>query len=309
MVGFESIVELSDAVISEFSIRYSEAIQGEANKLNFLTKEIVTNTEAVNIPFINRWDQLDELELHGDIDYSTVTGEYINRRIKRFGKGLNISKFSWEAPESQSILMTRLDALVAEAAFLRSRRIAYNLNNGDSIITAYDGQNLFSNTHTLNGITFDNLLAGNTLDATGFNNAREVLKTVPLGKDGSYLPTEMATFYIVIPSALEELARLTLANDYIYEDNKTSTNPWKGAAEMVVSSLLTDPNDWYLLMTLPGISPFATIKHNTSSASLIAHVSESDPNVEKNAYYEWTCQVFEETYPVHFYQMVKCTNS
>jgi len=308
-VGFQTIAEFSELVVEQFQHRWGAAIAA-AQKFNEFTQEIIVDQEGVIIPFINSWEGLKEIGLHDNPTGTTFVAEYMQAEIKRFNRFAVASVYDWADAKSRSLVMNQLDAIVAEGAFLRSRRIIRALQLGDtSAIQAYDGQNLFSNSHTVNGNSFDNLLTGLSLNTSGFNQARLRLQQIPLGPDGTYLPTEGATFTLIIPPALDVDAELLLNSTTIYEDNKNATNPMKSAAQKIVSNQLTDDNDWYLLMSLGSIKPFVTVKHSTSTDSLIPFIADTDLNVVKNKLYEWHLDKIENTVPVHFYQMVKVVNS
>jgi hypothetical protein len=187
----------------------------------------------------------------------------------------------------------------------------YNLANGDtSSVLAYDGKNLFANDHSLNGQTIDNLLAL-PLTTTNLNTAKVQLQRLPLGPNGEYLPMYSSKFVLIVPPALEFTARLIVESTTIPEQNYASgnINPLKGAVELVVCSELTDQNDWYLIAVLPGMTPFATIKHVDSSPKLMSFISETDQNVVERDQYQWVIKMFEETYPVHYYLMLKSVQS
>ena len=103
-------------------------------------------------------------------------------------------------------------------------------------------------------------------------------------------------------------------NTYLIDSTLNSTgapsyNPYNNAATLHVSSLLTDANDWYLIMSLPGITPFMTVKHTTSKPALIPKIADTDLNVMEEKEYRWLLDMAEETYPVHYFQMVKYVNS
>lgn len=308
-ISFNSILELSDLIVTEFQLKYGEYLKAEGRWGELLSNEVVTNTLGADIPFVDKWFNLSEYEVNEAMAYKTIVGEKVHVDIKKFGKNLEISKFVWKDPVSQSVLRQQLDALVGEVARLKTRQIMSSLALGDtSAVVAYDGQNLFSSSHSLNGATFDNLLSG-SLDLSGFNTALTKLRSIPLCDDGSYLPMDSAKFYLVVPPALEKDARLVVRSTTVYESNKFADNPFNGAAEIIVSGLLTDANDWYLVATLPGLSPFVTVRNVESNGALIPRVAETDVNVIERNMYLWSCQVIQKTVPVHYYQMVKVVNS
>jgi hypothetical protein len=309
-----SIAALSDLVTTKWQVDYPAALNATGKLADLLSSEVVTNTESAQLAFINTWKGLEEIPLYGNPTYESVIAEYFTVRIARYAKAIRIGRFNWAEPNAQSLLMTQLDGLVADAAARRTRRISFLLENGDSsTVTSYDGSNLFS-THTLNGVSFDNLLTGNPLDATGIQAAKDVLKSVPLGPDGTSLPTDNARFVVVVPHQLEftaaTLFNATLTGTFTSGSGSLADfNPIKQFGDYEVSTFLTDPNDWYMFMIIPGISPFVSVRHVEQEGSLIPRIAANDINVIERNEYLWNLQVIEETYPVHYYTMVKCTNS
>lgn len=311
---FNTIVELSQLVTTQWQIKYDELIKKDAAQSNFLTTEIVTKQTGVHIPFINTWKGLDKLPLYANLTYETSVAQYVDKVIARYAKGLQIGRFDWADPSAQSILMTQLNGLVAEAAWRRTQAIFDALVNGDtSSVTVYDevsaSKNLFANDHTLNGYTFDNLLGSMSLTGANFQTVKNTFSKIPLGPGGKYLPVSGAKYYLVVPPALEISAKNILNSSTIYESNIVADNPYKMAAEVIVSNLLTDETDWYMIMTMPGITPFATVRHVDSNAALLPFIADTDKNVVEQNMYLWALQIIEETYPIHYYQMIKVVNS
>lgn len=306
-VDIKDIVQLSTIVETRFQTKFAAAIKSAAQLGNLLSTEITTKQRGANIPFINKWEGLENIALNGNPTGVNLLAEYTYKEIERYARFIGISVYDWHDPAVQSILMQQLDALVAEASWRRTRAIANALVNGNVDVTSYDDKNIFANDHDINGNTFDNLLAG-ALDADNYNSAKQVLRQIPLGPNGTYLPTEGAKFHLVIPPALEKDAKLLLRSTTIYEDNKVADNPFLQDAQLHVNSLLTDVDDWYLIMDVHGLKPFATIKHVTSKPALEPFISTRDVNVRDNKEYRWYCDMTEETYPIHYYLMVKSVN-
>jgi len=202
-------------------------------------------------------------------------------------------------------------------ALRQDRAVTDVLENGDTGTDAkyktYDGENLFSNSHTLNSTAFDNLRSG-ALTATTFQEAKNILRRVPLAEDGTNPPTNLGTFYLIVPNELEEAARLILNNDYLYDQTNNTTgvpanNPYKGSAQLIVNGLLQDTSDWYMILDMPGHSPFVTIEHMGYGKKVIPLLDEKFENVYRFDRYEWLFKLVQETYPFYYFQMVKYTNS
>lgn len=316
-MGFEAIstiVELSEFVTTQWDVKFPEALDAASKQFENFTMNIVTKQLGVEIPFINTWEDLENIELYGDPTYTTVRAQKINRTIERYAKGITIGKPNFADPVAQSLLLNQLGSLVSAAARRRSKAIMDALKNGDSsAVPVYDEvtttQNLFSNTHTLNGITFDNLLTGG-LNITNLQLGLDKLNAIPLGPDGEYLPMTDAKIFCVIPTQLTATLDLINNSTTIYEQNIVATNPYKGIVEKISDNYFNaDANDWYMIAVFQGLSPFVTVEHVDSDPGLKEFISEDDPQVAEKLRYRWLISLLEETYPVHYYQMIKFVNS
>jgi hypothetical protein len=310
--GYSDIQEFSDVITTDFQVKFESAINQGAALYNDLLTVVTSDGLGAHIPFIDHWEGLDDIELNEQPTSVTTVPISLNENFGRKAKMLQISATSWMNPGLQSLMTTQINALAAEAAYSRGRSIAAILNDGETVPSYDIGQGVFSQTHSLNGVTFSNLLIGNPLTPDGFQAARTVLETVPLGPEGDGLPvSDMLDYTIVIPPALRFTAETLFNQGLLPAGSYANTvgNVLKSAAKIIVSPLLDDPNDWYLIATLAGIKPFVTVRAANSNPALIPLLDETMPHVYELNLYRWVLNLFEETHAVHYYQMVKCTNS
>jgi phage major head subunit gpT-like protein len=313
VVDVKAVRALDRAVTTAYQIEFDKTLS-QLQDFNDMTMEIPTDSLEAKVVFTNHWNGLEQIEFNENVPQTSVTGEIYTIYARRYAKSVWVPKYDYKSPSSQAIIMNNVRAMAREASVQRARRIAYILANGDSTaVQTYDSVNLFSDSHTLNGVTWDNLQAG-ALSASTFETAKQKLRQIPLGPGGSYLPTENANFWLIVPPALEKDARLILNNQYLYDQTGNSTgvpatNPYANAAKLVVSSLLTDSNDWYMILDLPSIKPFATVRSADSTGALVSIMGENDKDVANLQIYQWFVNLIEETYPIHYYLMIKVVNS
>ena len=310
-VTLRTIGELSDKVVTNWQVKYADLIKKRGTEILKFTQVIPTLTEGANLPYKEGWKRLEKIGLNERPSYETVIAQYSHREIARYAKGLECSVIGFDDPTKQALLMNELDALVADAATTRPRRIFQALAGGDTDtqFTGVDGLQIFANNHVINGTTFDNLRTG---DLTGANlqAAIDVLRQVPAGPGGEYLNTDGAAFSLIIPNQLEIEAAQILNGTVIHEATYNSKNPYQNIAQKIQTGWLTDADDWYVMMEIPGLTPFVTIESNKSNGgALQPFIADSYQNVYEYKKYRWLVDLFEETYPLIPWMMVKYTNS
>jgi phage major head subunit gpT-like protein len=140
----------------------------------------------------------------------------------------------------------------------------------------YDGQAFFATTHPVGSTTASN--KGTTAlaaDGVAYAAARAQMMnlTNDAGKKLNIRPN-----LLVVPPALETVARQLLNNDFIsVSGGSTQNNIWKGSADLLVVPQLTDANDWFLFDTKQ-ILP-AMIFQTRKAAQLVPRTSLTDDNV------------------------------
>jgi len=310
------IVSLSDQILTQWDIKFAEAINAQSKQFENFTTKITTKQLDVQIPFINSWEDLEEIELYGDPAYIDVKPEKISRTIARYSKGLYIGEYTYNDPVYQSMFWNQLGSLVAQASRRPVKAIMDALKNGDDAtytkaLVYDDGATelpLFYNNHTLAGNTFDNLYSG-ALNATNLKAGILRFQTIPIGPNGEYLPMAGAKIYCIIPPQLEYDLDLLINSTTIYEANINATNPYKGIVEKIVDNYFAnDGDDWYMMMTLPSLTPFVTVEHTISNPSLQPFIDKKDREVAEKHRFRWLLDLQEETYPVHYFQLLKFTN-
>ncbi len=133
--------------------------------------------------------------------------------------------------------------------------VADLVNNGFTAL-CFDGQYFFDTDHSVAGASVSNKgsavlsCATQALALASYGAARTALRKM---KDDEGRPLEITPNVLLVPPALEDVARALMTNDRL-DDGKT--NPYKGTAEVVVSARLTSDTAWFLLDTTKPVKPF-----------------------------------------------------
>lgn len=139
--------------------------------------------------------------------------------------------------------------------------LVFDLVNAGFTEKCYDGQYFFDTDHPVGKkggatVSVSNkgtaVLSHATLAAAqaGFGAARTALRKM---KDDEERPLNINPSVLLVPPALEDTAKALMTVDRL-EDGKA--NPYKGAAEVVVSARLTSDTAWFLLDTTKPVKPF-----------------------------------------------------
>lgn len=145
--------------------------------------------------------------------------------------------------------------------------------------TAYDGTAFFSNSHSLNGHTIDNLFASTALTATNFASVRASMMEYT-GEDGESL--RVRPDVLLVPPALEVTARKIVQASTIVESSAAVDNVLRGLCDVIVAPQLAasaggSDTSWYLLDTSRPIKPF--IFQQRQAPQMVSLTSPSDAHV------------------------------
>jgi phage major head subunit gpT-like protein len=152
-------------------------------------------------------------------------------------------------------LIGQLGQLGYKAATLPDKMLAEFLTNGtstDSKYANFDGDPLFSTTHTMDdGTNQSNNITSNALTATNLITSYEAMLTLkdPLGNPLGIMPT-----HIVVPSALYLTAKALVENPI---DASGATNVMYNRLTVVhLPELDAAATTWYLMAVHNGTPPF-----------------------------------------------------
>ena len=144
----------------------------------------------------------------------------------------------------------------------------------------HDGKAFFATDHPLlEADPFSNMLTvqlrADSLEnaRASFGKARTGLETM---RDEEGRPMGVTSDVLLVPPALRDTAHLLLTSDKLGGDDP---NPYKDAAELVVSPRLTSATAWFLLHTMGPLKPF--IFQQRKAPELVAQM---DPNVHERAF-------------------------
>jgi phage major head subunit gpT-like protein len=120
----------------------------------------------------------------------------------------------------------------------------------------FDGQYFFDTDHGVAGASVSNKgtaalsVATQAIAAASYGAARTAMAKF---KDEEGRPLNIRPNLLLVPPALEDIARALVKNDRL-EDGKA--NPYKGTAEVVMDARLTSDTAWFLLDTNQPVRPF-----------------------------------------------------
>lgn len=160
--------------------------------------------------------------------------------------------------------------------------LVFDLVNAAFVELGYDGQPFFDTDHPIGkkdgstgsasnkgtvALSFATLAAAQA----SFGAARTALRKM---KDDEERPLNIKPSILLVPPALEDTAKALMSVERL-EDGKP--NPYKGAAEVVVSSRLTSDTAWFLLDTTKPVKPF--IYQERKAAVFVSQTDMSSDNV------------------------------
>ncbi|MDW7749147.1 Mu-like prophage major head subunit gpT family protein, partial [Halomonas sp.] len=134
--------------------------------------------------------------------------------------------------------------------------IVMDLVNEGFASQCYDGQYFFDTDHPVGEGSVSNKgtvalsVATQAAAQASYGAARTAMRKF---KDEDGRPLNITPNVLLVPPALEDIARALVTNDRL-EDGKP--NPYKGTAEVVVDARLTSDTAWFLLDTTKPVRPF-----------------------------------------------------
>ena len=191
-------------------------------------------------------------------------GERTVKSLAAFG--YNVPNLDFEATiavDRNDIMDDNLGIYAAQArmAGLSARlwpdETVYDAVNNSFEAECHDGKPFFHGAHPLSSAPdFSNLMTVQ-LRADSLENARASLgaarTALQTATDEEGRPMGASLDVLLVPPALEDTATILLTSDRLGGDDP---NPYKGAAEMVVSPRLTSPTAWFALHTKGMLKPF-----------------------------------------------------
>lgn len=185
------------------------------------------------------------------INYQGMSNGYVSRWTHlKYSNGIS---HSFEAIEDdQHNVLTKKGQLLAEAATSTRETLAAALfNNGfTQVWNTTEGQYLFDTDHPLDtratydsGTTFSNKLT-DPLDIGALQDVIVLAQRLPspMGRPLNYVPK-----YLVVPPALQFLARQILQSPGEYDSPNNTINTIKNSMTVLVWPYLTSSTAWYVM--------------------------------------------------------------
>lgn len=232
-----------------------------------------TDTESYNwlgtVPKMSEW--IDERKLSGLAFYN------YSIKNKHYEASIEVDRDTIE-DDKVNLIRPRIQQLAQEAARFPSELAIQTLVAGGSN-AGYDGVNFFSTTHneesTGNQIN-TNTGTGVTLAAirADFITARTRMRRL---MDGRGRVMNLAPDLVIIPPDLQDVFEQLINTNLLALNSVAQSNNLLGAADIVVESMLTDVNDWFLMNTKMPVKPL--IFQNRKAAEFVGVDNPSDSEV------------------------------
>jgi len=234
------------------------AAQNQAKMRDLLAMVVdsTTDTESYNwlgtVPKMREW--ISERQLSG------LSSHNYSIQNKNYEASLEVDRNTIEDDKYQ-LIRPRINQLANEAVRYQEELAINQLINGLTLL-CYDGQFFFDTDHVDPGATYQtnqsNKLTGSGVTIAAFRTDYEVARAAMMNfKDGQGRPMKITPTHVMVPPALEGVARQILNSEFYNAGSVAASvsNVWKGTAELVVEPLLSDANDWYLLALDQPVKP------------------------------------------------------
>lgn len=299
---------LTKVIISGLNLRYRETVADKANWRNLFAFQKRVNKLIVTLSWLYDTIRLEEQAIGQPPNYGSIYGDKTEIELKEYGAAVRASIYDIAADDTGELLAQAKEIGLAAARFPEEQMIDA-FNNGDSsAYVMYDGENLYSNSHTRNGNAYDNLLAG-ALGAVALQAARTAMARFPTDKGE---PSNTEATDLVVPIELGYMGRELINNTLTNLDNKNTQNVMKGIMTLHEDARLTDANDYIVLHQEAGMThkPFVQVQHRDFSPLRI--IPEVEPN--SDAYkihreYRWWGRTVERVFPTHAFLQLKVVNA
>lgn len=307
VTSFKGIRNLSQLVIQEMAaaLQDIQATQIGQNLSNFAYDVSVDQIKA-QIPYLQTASLPRVHPIGTPIVTTDVKLESAEVELQKISTSLQLRVPDAEDPTLRDMLLReardKASILPNELWYRFCEKIEANTE------LVQDGQPIFSNSHSLFGRPVNNLISGalSSNNPAPFQSAIDTLRTIPW-TGGRYLDMDNVKLWLLVPTQLEVEARKLVRNSQVYQSNIFSENPYMGAAEVVVTSALTDPEDWYLIATKNNFKPCANVRHSKFGDWI--PIERIDPTVHENVYmrdmYEWFFYAYREIKFTGYFMMVK----
>ena len=314
----ESVSELRalDVVISDLYDKGREAWDQADTITPLLSDELTSDLNSVRFPFIYPIAFGRETIEGEPPPFQSLVGTHVDIELKRYSGGIKEKRENLASSWVRNHVLRLSSALAQVVGDAIRREIFRALNDGDSDaeFTMYDGDLLFSTTHTVGfpGTSWSNLLTGTGTTAaavaTDIQSARTQFGRIPWGPNGQFMPIGGAQFLVLAPVELERVFLEVISNTMKPEGTFNTENVWRGIAELSLWNELDDVDDWYMAMLLPGAKPFVHLRHSTEGGRALRTDVDFGGTADKRGDAEWWVRTVERVFPTQFWQLLKVTN-
>lgn len=215
-----------------------------------------------SIPFMRKWIGEREIQKVTENDY-TIKNE-------KFESTIGIMRDDID-DDNLGIYRVQVELLASNAKLHAQERSFERVIKG-FVEKCYDGNPFFSSNHKVGDKTYSNT-STLKLSPASYGAARASMRNI---KDENGKSLNIKPNLLVVPPTLEEDAHLLLTADQI----DGTSNPWKGSAELLVSSEISNdanPDNWFLFDTSRPVKPI--IFQERKPAKFTSLTKDTDENV------------------------------
>lgn len=299
---------LTPVIQAGLNLKYRETVEMETNWEGKFSFPKSSTLRTITLQWLYDTIRLELQPIGKPPVYQMSSGFTTTLDLEQWGVALKLGIFDVEE-DTSGMMLAQAQEVGLSAARFAQERIIEALNNGDSsAFPMYDGEFLFSNNHTRNGNTYDNLRAG-LLTATNLQAMRVVMAQFPTDKGE---PSNLQATDMFVPMELDITARQLIFGSQSPDDNKHMENQLKGIVDLHASAEFTDDNDWWLLHTGAGITqkPFINIKHTAFGELRVQpEVGPETQAFREYSEYRWWARMLRRIYPTHPFFALKVVNA
>ena len=291
-----------------------------------LLQEEIFDKRSARFPFILPTMDVDWIPEGDPIPFQTLVGTYLDISLREMAGGAEIKRVDIADKQYVNALMKQIMGLPKRAENRIVREVFDAFNNGESNTqwVVYDGQQLFSNTHTVGAenVAWDNLIAGTGITASALQTdvntvISTVFEAIPWGPDGSngqFMPIDNAKFTVIAPPTLRVEFLKAIFNTQLAESNIVTENVWatqlKGMVNVEFSNRMeTGNHNWVMMMELSGHAPFIHARHVTEGTRELRTDLERGGLADYQRMLRWWLASMEEVKTNHYWLFAKVLNA
>lgn len=296
------------------------AFQTESQKMRLEANTLIPTSlwrlMCMNIPFTAneesvKYEGLGEMPIMNEFlrerQIQTIAGRPMTLTMKKFESTISSDVIKLKTQSGAYSFQTAQKSMFSNAVNFPNIRF-FRCIEDTSYTDTVDGVTLFSATHPILGSSAvnSNLKSGTGVTAAhivaDWITGRNAFLAMQTRAGRIFYSLDGLDFHIIYPTALTD----PMTEVFISERNSTSATigRFKGAATLHCCDMLTDVNDWYISIVMPGLAPFFFAESVPLDVGKYSYAQEFDANIMKFGVMWWM-----EIFPGYYWLIVKIQNA